>query len=43
MAASRFLTRGYVLERGPVTLSGPAAAIREDPAVVQACLGGGPR
>ena len=31
--------RAYVLERGRVTLSGPAAAIREDPAIVRAYLG----
>ncbi len=31
--------RAYVLERGRVTLEGPAAEIRENPAVVQAYLG----
>jgi ABC-type branched-subunit amino acid transport system ATPase component len=31
--------RAYVLERGRVALSGPAAAVRENPAVVQAYLG----
>ena len=35
--------RAYVLERGRVTLSGPAAEIRENPAVVQAYLGSGRR
>jgi ABC-type branched-subunit amino acid transport system ATPase component len=31
--------RAYVLERGRITLAGPAADIRENPAVVQAYLG----
>jgi len=31
--------RAYVLERGRITLEGPAAAVREDPAVIQAYLG----
>jgi len=31
----------YILERGRVTLDGPAAVIREDPAVMQAYLGRG--
>ena len=35
--------RAYVLERGRVTLSGSAAEIRENPAVVQAYLGSGRR
>jgi branched-chain amino acid transport system ATP-binding protein len=33
--------RAYVLERGRITLEGPAAAVREDPAVIQAYLGRG--
>jgi len=33
--------RAYVLERGRLTLEGPAAAVREDPAVIRAYLGGG--
>ena len=35
--------RAYVLERGRVTLAGPAAEIRENPAVVRAYLGSGRR
>jgi branched-chain amino acid transport system ATP-binding protein len=31
--------RAYVLERGRITLEGPASVVREDPAVVQAYLG----
>ena len=31
--------RAYVLERGRITLEGPAATVREDPAVIQAYLG----
>ena len=31
----------YILERGRITLDGPAAAVREDPAVMQAYLGRG--
>jgi branched-chain amino acid transport system ATP-binding protein len=31
--------RGYVLENGRVVLSGPAARLREDPAVRRAYLG----
>jgi len=31
--------RAYVLEGGRITLEGPAAAVREDPAVMQAYLG----
>ena len=33
--------RAYVLERGRITLEGPAATVREDPAVIQAYLGRG--
>jgi branched-chain amino acid transport system ATP-binding protein len=33
--------RAYVLEGGRITLEGPAAAVREDPAVMQAYLGRG--
>jgi branched-chain amino acid transport system ATP-binding protein len=33
--------RAYVLERGRITLEGPASAIRGDPMVVQAYLGRG--
>jgi branched-chain amino acid transport system ATP-binding protein len=35
--------RAYVLERGRVTLAGPAAEIRENPGVVRAYLGSGRR
>lgn len=31
--------RAYVLERGRITLEGPAATVRENPAVIQAYLG----
>jgi branched-chain amino acid transport system ATP-binding protein len=31
--------RGYVLENGRIVLSGPAAALREDPALRRAYLG----
>ncbi len=33
--------RAYILERGRITLEGPAAIVREDPAVIQAYLGRG--
>ena len=33
--------RAYVLEGGRITLEGPAASVREDPAVIQAYLGRG--
>ncbi len=33
--------RAYILERGRITLEGPAATVREDPAVVRAYLGRG--
>jgi branched-chain amino acid transport system ATP-binding protein len=33
--------RAYVLEGGRITLEGPASAVREDPAVMQAYLGRG--
>jgi branched-chain amino acid transport system ATP-binding protein len=33
--------RAYVLERGRITLEGPAATVREHPAVIQAYLGRG--
>lgn len=33
--------RAYVLERGRITLEGPAATVRENPAVIQAYLGRG--
>jgi branched-chain amino acid transport system ATP-binding protein len=33
--------RAYVLERGRITLEGPAVAVREHPAVIQAYLGRG--
>jgi branched-chain amino acid transport system ATP-binding protein len=33
--------RAYVLERGRITLEGPAATVREHPAVIQAYLGSG--
>ncbi len=33
--------RAYVLDRGRITLEGPAAAVRENPAVIQAYLGRG--
>jgi len=42
--AARALTladRAYVLERGRITLEGPAATVREDPAVIRAYLGRG--
>ena len=32
--------RGYVLENGAITISGPAAELREDPKVQEAYLGG---
>jgi branched-chain amino acid transport system ATP-binding protein len=31
--------RAYILERGRITLEGPAAEVRENPAVMQAYLG----
>jgi branched-chain amino acid transport system ATP-binding protein len=41
MAAQAFALadRAYVLERGRVTLAGPATAVARDPAVIQAYLG----
>jgi branched-chain amino acid transport system ATP-binding protein len=33
----------YILERGAITLEGPAASVREDPAVMRAYLGRGDR
>ncbi len=33
--------RAYILERGRITLEGPAATVREDPAVIRAYLGRG--
>jgi branched-chain amino acid transport system ATP-binding protein len=33
--------RAYVLERGRITLEGAAAAVRSDPAVIEAYLGRG--
>jgi branched-chain amino acid transport system ATP-binding protein len=33
--------RAYILERGRITLEGPAATVRENPAVIQAYLGRG--
>jgi branched-chain amino acid transport system ATP-binding protein len=33
----------YILERGAITLEGPAASVREDPAVMYAYLGRGDR
>lgn len=35
--------RAYVLERGRIVLEGPAAAVREDPMVLQAYLGRSPQ
>jgi len=33
--------RGYVLENGRITLSGPAAELARNPRVIEAYLGGG--
>ena len=33
--------RAYVLERGRITIAGPAAAVRENPDVIRAYLGRG--
>ena len=40
-AALRVADRGYVLELGRVTLSGPSAALAADPRVTETYLGGG--
>jgi branched-chain amino acid transport system ATP-binding protein len=41
-AALAAASRGYVLELGAIVGQGPAAALRDDPALTEAYLGGGP-